>query len=249
MASRCAPNSSPIFYARGRQKGARWNTEIAKELKSADVGVLFVTRDNINSAWLLYKSGALAKRLEKSRVCPIIFKLAPNDLPGPLRQFQATEFQEVDFRKLLKTINFAQSENKLADAVLNEVFEMWWPQLHAKFDGILNAEQLPEEEEPIRSDREILEEILALSRLRDRPRGSRIPPAAVRDLVEGLKNAVSAIQGDPKPQAALAALSSMCPPIRFLIRSSGSEMDELSTVVAELEFEYQPPDDDDEIPF
>ena len=86
----------PYFTPADIEKGTRWNSEISKELEDSDVGVLFVTRENIGSAWLLYEAGALSKRLEQSKVCPIVFGISHNDLPGPLRQFQSTEFKEDD---------------------------------------------------------------------------------------------------------------------------------------------------------
>jgi hypothetical protein len=243
----------PYFTPADVEKGARWNTEIAKELESSDVGVLFVTRDNIGSAWLLYESGALAKSLEKSRVCPLIFNLTPSDLPGPLRQFQATEFKEVDFRRLLRTINSAQGEHKLADTVLNEVFEMWWPRLYEKFKDILN-EEMKEETTPIRSDREILEEILELSRSNyKRSMTGGIAFGAVRELTQSLKSAVDAIQGDMGPQTALETLSSMRPVLEYLLRRAHANRPEMSEELAgelsALQFEYQSSDLDEEIPF
>ena len=95
----------PYFTPSDIEKGSRWNTEISKELEASDVGVLFITRQNLNSAWLLYEAGALSKKLEKSRVCPIIFGLSPTDLPGPLRQFQATQFKSDDFHKLFQLLS------------------------------------------------------------------------------------------------------------------------------------------------
>lgn len=245
----------PYFTPADVEKGARWSTEIAKELESSDVGVLFVTRENVGSAWLLYEAGALAKRLEKSRVCPIIFGLSHADLPGPLRQFQATEFKEEDFRKLLKTINSASGENKLSEIVLDQVFEMWWPRLEEKFRSTLDADESPKDAEPLRTERELLEEILELSRLRYRREtyGIRIPPKLVVDLVMALKSSVNALHEDTDPQSALEAMSSMRGPIAYLLRRSRMpedlDVEELLAEVSNLSFEYQTPAADDEIPF
>src|SRR3981189_1276665 len=59
------------------------------------------------------------------------------------------------------TINTALSENALADAHVDEAFEVWWPGLKEKLD------HLPPEDGTVkaqRPEREILEEILALVR-------------------------------------------------------------------------------------
>lgn len=243
----------PYFTPSDIEKGARWNTEITKELEASDVGVLFLTRQNVGSAWLLYEAGALSKKLEKSKVCPIIFGLSPNDLPGPLRQFQATEFQRDDFKKLLKTINSSAGEQKLPDSVLDEVFDMWWPRLETSINKIVEeSPPSPDEGTPLRSDREVLEEILELSRIRARPpRRLAMPPEAVSDLVVSLQAAHDAIQGPADPQAAMAALSKMSAPIDYLVRRIGPtkefDVQELREALAELSFEYEM--SDDEIPF
>jgi hypothetical protein len=157
-------------------KGARWGNEIAKELESTDVGVLFITRDNIGSQWMLYEAGALSKHLDNSRVCPVIFGIKHSDLPGPLRQYQATEFRQADFRKLLKTVSNAAGESKLPDSVLERVFEKWWPDLEGQFTEVLNRARLPKEARPVRSDRELLEEILDLCRFNTTIRGHDVIP-------------------------------------------------------------------------
>ena len=243
----------PYFTPSDIEKGARWNTEISKELEASDVGVLFITRQNLNSAWLLYEAGALSKKLEKSRVCPIVFGLSPNDLPGPLRQFQVTEFKKDDFRKLLKTINASAGDGKLEDSVLGQVFEMWWPRLEDRFKEILDNEQEVNDEEPLRPDREILEEILELSRLSARrvARANRIHPEAIADLISSIKSAYEAIQGVPDPGSALEALSEMRKPISYLADKAGAHAEvDLRMLIKELDeltFEYEDPDD--EIPF
>ena len=243
----------PYFTPTDIEKGARWSIEITKELESSKVGVLFLTRDNIGSAWLLFEAGALSKQLEKSKVCPIVFGITHNDLPGPLRQFQSTEFKDGDFKKLLRAINSATGENKLGDTVLDEVFEMWWPRLKEKFQEILAAEEGQEEEVPLRKDREVLEEILELSRLNSKRdlRASGVHPQAISDLVESLIEAVNAIRGEIDPKVALDALSDMRKPINYLLRrtESGAKMSprEVARKLEELSFEDQAPDD--EVPF
>ena len=247
----------PYFTPADIEKGARWSSDITKELESSNVGVLFITRVNMGSAWLLYEAGALSKHLEKSKVCPIVFGITHKDLPGPLRQFQSTEFKDEDFKKLLKTINSASGENKLGDSVLDEVFEMWWPRLKEQFQEILDAEEGQEEDVPLRKDREILEEILELSRLSSKRvlRIPEIPPQAMSDLVESLIATVNAIQGEIDPKAALNALSDMRKPVDYLLRHTRREAKinprEVAKKLEELSFEYQASDDDldDEPPF
>jgi hypothetical protein len=246
---------SPYFTPSDIEKGDRWNNEISKELEGSDVGILFLTRENVGSPWLLYEAGALSKRLEKPKVCPITVGIGHADLSGPLRQFQATEFNEEDFRKLLKTINKASGEAALKDGVVDDVFDMWWPRLEERFNNILSDAEASDDNAPLRSEREILEEVLELSRLTAHrsARMGGVHPEAIRDLVGAIIEAHDAIQGEIDPQAALSALSKARKPIKYIAGRTRAtpEKDNENPVAAlsRLDFDYKAPDDDDDIPF
>lgn len=246
---------SPYFTPSDIEKGDRWNNEISKELEGSDVGVLFLTRENVGSPWLLYEAGALSKRLDKSKVCPITIGIGHADLSGPLRQFQATEFNEDDFRKLLKTINKASGDAALKEAVVDDVFDMWWPRLKERFDQIMSAAEGSENNAPLRSEREILEEVLELSRLTAHrsARMGGVHPEAVRDLVNVIVEAHNAIQGEIDPQAALSALAKAIKPIKYIAGRSRAipekEPDNPIAALSRLDFDYKSPEDEDDIPF
>lgn len=154
----------PYFTPSDIEKGARWSTEIAGELDSSNAGIICLTKDNIHKPWILFEAGALSKNFGKANVCTILFNLDNADLTGPLASFQATKFDKTDFKKLLVTMNNTGSDSKLEAAVLNDVFDMWWPKLEDKINGILKShvESLPN---ALRSEREILEEVLELTRI------------------------------------------------------------------------------------
>lgn len=154
---------TPYFTPSDIEKGTRWSTHIAQELSASKVGILCVTRDNLHSDWILFEAGALSKSLEKTYVCPILFGITNTDLAGPLKQFQTTEFEKGDMQRLLGVINGQIGDNKLPQKTLDTVFEKWWPDLKDKIDRILAHAAEPEQ--PIRPDRELLEEILQLSRI------------------------------------------------------------------------------------
>src|SRR5580704_6319798 len=82
----------PYFSPDDITKGARWEGEISKELAASRIGLLILTSENIEAPWLLFEAGALAKNLEKSKVCPLLFGVEPTDVKGPLVQFQAAKF-------------------------------------------------------------------------------------------------------------------------------------------------------------
>jgi len=150
------------------EKGVKWDSEISKELDASQIGLLCLTRDNMNNPWILYEAGALSKKMDKSRVCPILFGLEPTDLKGPLTTFQTTKFIKDDFKKLVSTINNSSEEPKLQSSNLNKVFEKWWPELEEKIKDILTSQKKGPMEDP-RTDRDIFIEILELTRMLAKP--------------------------------------------------------------------------------
>ena len=148
------------------------------------MGILCITQDNIHSEWIMFEAGALSKRLDKSHVCPILFGITNTDLAGPLKQFQTTEFEKKDFHKLLGIINGQLGELKLPSKTLDVVFEKWWPDLEVRIKGILA--DVKQADQPIRSDRELLEEILQLNRVAVRRyigQSGRISSEVVTDML------------------------------------------------------------------
>lgn len=158
----------PYYTPDDITKGTRWSAEIAKELEDSQVGIICVTRDSLNAPWVVFEAGALSKNIDKSRVCPILFDLRPTDVQGPLVQFQLAQFEEKEMKRVVKMINeilISTNQDGALDAmVLDSVFEMWWPKIKEKVDTILQS--TPHKDKPaLRSERELLEEILKLSRV------------------------------------------------------------------------------------
>lgn len=168
----------PYFTPDDIEKGKRWAKEISEELEEAKVGIICLTRSNIQAPWIMFEAGALAKSIKDSYVIPILFDFTPTELQGPLVQFQAVKFNKSDFLKLLKTINKALGSDSLQTKTLEVVFEKWWPDLEQKVKTILDA-KTNKEEQGSRSDREILEEILKLARATNYYDEKIIPPTDV----------------------------------------------------------------------
>ena len=83
----------------------------------------------------------------------------------PLAQFQNTNAQKEDVRKLIHTVNNARGVEKLPESEINETFDVWWPMLEKRLDSIPEYQQ---PQQPRRSEREILEEILEVVRAQSR---------------------------------------------------------------------------------
>lgn len=154
----------PYFTPDDIEKGTRWESNIAQELASSQIGIICLTKDNINRPWILFEAGALSKNFGKANVCTVLFNVESTQITGPLTCFQATKFDKSDFKKLIKAINETGGDSKLDSKVLDDVFEMWWPCLDDKIKKILkNYKEESKEEE--RSERELLEELLELTRM------------------------------------------------------------------------------------
>ena len=155
----------PFVSSEDIQKGARWSTDIAKELQDSNFGILCVTKDNFKAPWLLFEAGALSKTMDKALVVPLLFDLRPSDLSGsPLLQFQATPFSKDEIKKMINTLNEA-NEKKLDD--LDEVFEKWYPDLESALEKITSSDYDQDEtvdDGGITKSSLVLEEILSLSR-------------------------------------------------------------------------------------
>ena len=153
----------PYFTPEDIQKGERWSSEIAKELEASLFGIFCVTSENLDSGWMHFEAGAISKNKTEAQVCPILFDLRPTDMKGPLQQFQLTVFAEDDIRKLMKTINAKLGDHAIAEERLERQFSKCWPSLKGNIEDILaNRKKTPKK--PMRSDRDLLEEILLIVR-------------------------------------------------------------------------------------
>lgn len=157
----------PYVSSEDIDKGARWSTDIAKELEDSRYGIICVTRENILAPWVNFEAGALSKIIDKSHVTPFLFDLKRSDVQGPLLQFQSTILEGDDILKLLQSINNRATETeRLRDETLRKSFEVWWPHL----ENSLTAVTFPPDVQAnaVISDKDksqdILEELLDLAR-------------------------------------------------------------------------------------
>ncbi len=149
-------------------KGVRWGPEVADRLEKSKVGIICVTPENLESRWILFEAGALSKTTD-AYVCTFLLNLTPADVEPPLSQFQHTAFEKQDVLRLVRTVNSAVArigERALADAVLADVFETFWPQLEGKLRAVAAEQQA--QAPPRRSDADILDEILTTVRSMER---------------------------------------------------------------------------------
>lgn len=181
----------PYVSSEDIDKGARWSTDIASELNQASFGLLCVTKENVRAPWLNFEAGALGKSVDKSRVCPILFRIKRSEVDGPILQFQSTICEKDDILKLLKSINAGCAEHGIDEARLEKTFDVWWPSLSKDLDDVPNdvANPIPTEKKHITPNEQmekVLEEVLELSRLNHqllRSPEELLPPNYVQQLL------------------------------------------------------------------
>lgn len=127
----------PYFSSEDIDKGARWSTDIAKELETASFGILCVTKDNLESQWLNFEAGALSKAIDKAKVCPFLFDLKPSDISNsPILQFQMTNIDQDDMLKLFRSMNDCLGDKGLDESRLEKSFKTFWPKIDVALKSI-----------------------------------------------------------------------------------------------------------------
>lgn len=139
------------------QAGERWSIEIAKELESCNFGVICITRENLNSPWILFEAGALAKSMQDGRVIPLLLDLDFKEVSGPLSQFQSKKAEQVGIKELVVSLNKAAG-TPVPDSQLEKLFAALWADLER------NIASIPKSSTPAKQSRpqgEILEELVS----------------------------------------------------------------------------------------
>lgn len=250
----------PYFTPSDIEKGTRWASEIAKELECSEVGILCVTRDNLHSDWIMFEAGALSKSLDKAHVCPILFGITNTDLAGPLKQFQTTECTRPDFHKLIGVINSRLGDHKLPPKTLDSVFDKWWPELEQQVNFILNEAR--NTNEPIRSERDLLVEILELARATSKRAVTSAPLLNTKALMELFERFIllhdEQVENKGSYQDTLDTMKTMKASMSYILKQykgSSSELDEIGKRFLALDYTAiiqegsDQANDDEDIPF
>jgi hypothetical protein len=118
------------------EAGKRWRDKLYQRLEETNVGIICVTPESVNSPWLNFEAGALAKSAQRGVVCPYLFELDPDDddhhpiRAGPLADYQFAKADYDGTLHLLRTMNGAlQKQLRKPEGTLLKDFESSWPQL------------------------------------------------------------------------------------------------------------------------
>lgn len=156
--------SDPWISSQDIEKGSLWFSEISDQLKDTKVGIVCLTKNNKENPWILFESGALAKGLTINRVCTFLIDLKYTDIENPLAQFNHTSPNKEDMKSLLATINKELGPKALEGKILDTVFDMNWGTFEKNFENLLELSASPIDHQPVRSEKNILEEILDTTR-------------------------------------------------------------------------------------
>lgn len=178
----------PYVSSEDIDKGARWSTDIAKELEDSTFGILCVTKENLHAPWLSFEAGALSKTMDKAFVTPFLFDIKRSEVNGPILQFQSTIFEKDDIKKLIHTLNKACGESGISETMLDKAFEVWYSTLENELNELKEVDENVYSHIETQNDThssEIIEEILELSR--DNQKLLRNPDSKLSDSIEDVK--------------------------------------------------------------
>lgn len=196
--------AKPYYSPDDITKGTRWSSEISKELDASKIGIICLTKENLESPWIMFEAGALSKNLKKSKVCPLLFGIEPSDVKGPLVQFQAAKFSKKEMKKVVKMMNDELDNTSLASDVLDNVFEMWWPKLQEKIEKAVEKAR-NDDNTALRTERDLLEEVLTLTRGlsidRIRSERSSVHPKAIEELIMFMEDLINQNVFEYNPEA------------------------------------------------
>jgi hypothetical protein len=152
----------PFLSSQDIGAGQRGLEEIASQLSHSDVGIVCLTRENLESTWIHFEAGAISKSISEARLCTLLVDVSMADLAAPLSLFQASSADRAGVRRIVDTINKALTDRSLPDHLLERTFNLAWGDLEASLSSI--RQQKGAELNPIRTEKEILDEVLALVR-------------------------------------------------------------------------------------
>jgi len=106
-------SQSPFVSDKDIPKGARWFDSVEQRLDRADAGIVCVTREALQSGWIHFEAGALARAVRKKKklerweggtLYTYLLGVEPEELRGPLAEFQSTRFEHEATKKLCAAI-------------------------------------------------------------------------------------------------------------------------------------------------
>jgi hypothetical protein len=147
----------PWMSAHDILAGQPWDPQIESALKRANFGVLCITPQNRENAYLHYEAGAIANQVGgQNRVCPVLLGgLTGPQLNQPLGRFMAKTADRDGLWELVHSLNTIAAR-PLEPTLLRKAFDGQWPALEKAIAAIRLDDTVPKP----RPAEELLDEIL-----------------------------------------------------------------------------------------
>jgi hypothetical protein len=117
--------------------GERWLSKLNATLNDYDFGIVCLTKTNLEASWIQFESGALAKKLDKARIVPVLCEISQSELrSNPLTQFQSVALSKEGVSQLISSINEHIGDNRRTPEQLKTSLDKWWPDFEVKMKEI-----------------------------------------------------------------------------------------------------------------
>jgi hypothetical protein len=142
------PLQGRIFTSPQIEKGARWFEEVLRQLETAHVGIICMTREALDAPWLHFEAGALLRGMHlhprrrrrspsepvRNRVFTLLHGVSAAQLGGPLSQYQSTATTFSDIFSLVRAICRALHIDQAT--LTPEKFSEAWPALERQLQQL-----------------------------------------------------------------------------------------------------------------
>ncbi|QXC62349.1 DUF3553 domain-containing protein [Aquihabitans sp. G128] len=129
---------SPWLSSDSIRSGTRWFDELSEVLGHYELCVAVLTEDNLDSRWIHFETGAIARELGRARVIPFLIGVTPGQVGSPLQHFNSVSADKDGTYRLVADLNDLLGEAKVESHILELAFGAAWPAFSERLD------QLPE---------------------------------------------------------------------------------------------------------
>jgi len=152
------------------EAGQLWSNVIAGELEATHIGIACLTKQNLNSRWIHFESGAISKVSEKSKVMPYLIGVKKSDVEQPLAKFQMVKADKSGTRRLVKSLIAESSMLPWTpdEKAVMRSFSALWDELREVISSSAGEHQNNGEQQPQRADEDLMVEILSIVRRMER---------------------------------------------------------------------------------
>lgn len=130
---------TPLLSSRTNDKVGYWLSDHSDDLIDIKTGIVCISKDNINSPWLVFELGALISRLGKNNVFTFLIDVDPEELEMPFSLVDSIRPNKEGMRKLLYALNFELGVKGLHKRILDQLFDACWPWFEENFNHKLTS--------------------------------------------------------------------------------------------------------------